>query len=82
MLSQYPQSAFQGSVGITRRGQQQFATQTLRVHLLGIEMYVQLHMDWTEHLRDRWDISAGQPGHVHRMVAVQKWGCAAEFLYV
>ena len=28
---------FRGSVGITRGGQQQFATQTLRVHLLGIE---------------------------------------------
>ena len=28
MLSQYPQSAFQGFVGVTREGQQQFATQS------------------------------------------------------
>ena len=36
MRSQYPQSAFQGfSRG--RWGQQQFATQTLHVHLLGID---------------------------------------------
>ena len=37
MLSQYPQSAFRRFRGVTRGGQQQFATQTLRVHLLGIE---------------------------------------------
>ena len=36
MLSQYPQSA-QGLWRVTRGGQQQFATQTLRVHLLGID---------------------------------------------
>ena len=36
--SQYPQSAFQGLSGVAGGGQQQFATQTLRVHLLGIEM--------------------------------------------
>ena len=30
MLSQYPRSAFQGLCGVTRGGQQQFATQTLR----------------------------------------------------
>ena len=38
MLSQYPQSAFRGSAGVTRGSQQQFATQTLRVHLLGIDL--------------------------------------------
>ena len=38
MLSQCPQSAFQGSPRVAGGGQQQFATQTLRVHLLGIEM--------------------------------------------
>ena len=38
MLSQYPRSAFQGlRAGITRGGQQQLATQTLRVHLLGLD---------------------------------------------
>ena len=37
MLSQYPRSAFQGFCRDHQRGQQQFATQTLRVHLLGIE---------------------------------------------
>ena len=36
-LSQYPQSVFRGSAGDVREGQQQFATQTLRVHLLGLE---------------------------------------------
>ena len=36
MLSQYPWSAFRGFAGV-QRGQQQFATQTLRVHLLGID---------------------------------------------
>ena len=29
---------FRGSAGITRGGQQQFATQTLRVHLVGIDL--------------------------------------------
>ena len=38
MLSLYPRSAFQGFCGVTRGGQQQLATQTLRVHLLGIEI--------------------------------------------
>ena len=28
---------FRRSAGVTRKGQQQFATQTLRVHLLGID---------------------------------------------
>ena len=37
MLSQCPQSAFQGFSGVARGGQQQFATQTLRVHLLGVD---------------------------------------------
>ena len=37
MLSQYPRSTFQGLCGVTRGGQQQFATQTLRVRLLGID---------------------------------------------
>ena len=39
MLSQYPRSAFRGSAGVTRLrgGQQQLATQMLRVHLLGID---------------------------------------------
>ena len=37
MLSQYPRSAFRGSAGVMRGGQQQIATQTLCVHLLGIE---------------------------------------------
>ena len=37
MLSQYPQSAFQGS-GSPGGVQQQFATQNLRVHLLGLEI--------------------------------------------
>ena len=37
MLSQYPRSAFPGLARVTRGGQQQFATQTLRVHLLGLE---------------------------------------------
>ena len=36
MLSQYPQSAFQGFSGVARGGQQQFAAQTLRVHLLSV----------------------------------------------
>ena len=45
-------------------------------------IYVQFHIDWTECLRDKRDISTGQTGHVHEMVAVQKWGCPAEFLYV
>ena len=40
ILSQYPQSAFQGSAGVTRAGQQQFATHTLRVHLLGLDSNV------------------------------------------
>ena len=35
MLSQYPQSAFKGPPRVG--GQQQFATQTLRVHLLGLD---------------------------------------------
>ena len=42
MRSQYPQSAFQGSVGVTRDGQQQFATQTLRVHLRGHSLKLQI----------------------------------------
>ena len=37
-ISQYPQSAFQALSGVGGGGgQQQFATQTLRVHLLGID---------------------------------------------
>ena len=36
MKSQYPQSAFQGLSGVPRAGQRQFATQTLRVQLLGV----------------------------------------------
>ena len=39
-------------------------------------------IDWTECLRDKRDISRGWTGHVHGMVAVQKWGCSTEFLYV
>ena len=42
---------------------------------------VQFHIDWTECLQDKRDISTGQTGHVHKMAAVQKWGCPAEFLY-
>ena len=38
MLPQYSRSAFQGLCGGHQRGQQQFATQTLRVHLLGIDV--------------------------------------------
>ena len=38
MSRQYPRSAFQGLCGVTRGGQRQFATQTLRVHLLGIDV--------------------------------------------
>ena len=37
-LPHYPQSAFQGSPRVAGGGQQQFATQTLRVHLLGLEI--------------------------------------------
>ena len=37
MLSQYTQSAFQGSPGVARGCQQQFATQTLCVRLLGLD---------------------------------------------
>ena len=37
MLSQYPQSAFEGLSGVAGGGQQQFAAQTLRVNLPGIE---------------------------------------------
>ena len=37
MLSQYPQSAFKHSLASPGGGQQQFAAQTLRVHLLGLE---------------------------------------------
>ena len=40
MLLQYPQSAFQGLSGVDRGGQQQFATQTLHVHLLGIDFFL------------------------------------------
>ena len=39
-------------------------------------------IDWTECPQDRRDISTGQTGHVHEMVAVKKWGCPAEFLLV
>ena len=39
MLSQYPESALQGLSAVAGGGggQQQFVTQTLRVHLLGID---------------------------------------------
>ena len=37
---------------------------------------------WIGHARDKRDISTGQTGHVHGMVAVHKWGGPAEFLYV
>ena len=37
MPRQYPRSAFQGLCGVTRMGQQQLATQSLCVHLLGLE---------------------------------------------
>ena len=37
MPSQYLEPAFQGRSGGPQRGQQQFANQTLRVHLLGRE---------------------------------------------
>ena len=37
MQSQYPQSAFQGFSARSPAGQQQFATQTLCVHLLGLD---------------------------------------------
>ena len=41
MLSQYPQSAFlRFSAGCRGGGKQQFATQTLRVHLLGIDSMI------------------------------------------
>ena len=40
MLSQYPRSAFHRLCGAHQRGQQQFATPTLRVHLLGIDISV------------------------------------------
>ena len=36
-LPQYARSAFQGFCGVTRGGQQHFATQILRVHLLGMD---------------------------------------------
>ena len=36
MSTQCPRSVFQGLSGVARGGQQRFATQTLRVHLLGI----------------------------------------------
>ena len=39
-------------------------------------------MGWTECPRDKRNISTRQTGHVHVMIAVQKWGCPAEFLYV
>ena len=38
MLSQYPQSAFHGVLRAPLGGLEQFATQTLRVHLLGLEI--------------------------------------------
>ena len=38
MLSKYPKSAFEGLSGVAGGGQQQFATQTLRVHLLGTDL--------------------------------------------
>ena len=38
MRSQYPQRVFQGFSEGLRGGHQQFATQTLRVHLLGLDV--------------------------------------------
>ena len=38
MLSQYPESACQGFPAVARGGHQQFATQTLLVHLLGVDV--------------------------------------------
>ena len=37
MLSEYPQSVFQVFFGVAKGGQQQLATQTLRVHLPSVE---------------------------------------------
>ena len=45
MLSQYPQSAFYGVLRGSPEGQQQFATQTLRVLLLGLELRVVLYLN-------------------------------------
>ena len=44
-------------------------------------IYVNFRIDWTECPRDT-RISMGQTGRVLGMVAVQKWGCPSEFLYV
>ena len=56
MLSQCPRSAFQG---VTREGQQQFATQTLRVHLLGIEVFNKLKTTPTPNKNDSYGIKGG-----------------------
>ena len=40
MMSQHPEAPFQGLSGVVGGGgQQQFATQTLRVHLLGVDFW-------------------------------------------
>ena len=55
MLSQYPRSDFQCvSAGVTREGQRQFATQILRVHLLGIEKGCLQHMQAQKYRHPSW----------------------------
>ena len=61
MLSQYPQSAFQRLSGVAGGGQQQFATQTFRVHLLGIEKKHKIHKRASE----GWQGKVLQRGLVH-----------------
>ena len=49
MLSHYPQSTFQGVLWGLPGGQQQSATQTLRVHLLGLESSLIAPQEWGSH---------------------------------
>ena len=51
IVSQYPQSAFRGLSGVTTKGQQQFATQTLRVHLLGRDLLSSIRVPFRHPLR-------------------------------
>ena len=44
-------------------------------------MSVQFHRDWTECPRDGRVTSMGQMGHVHKMVAIQKWTYPNKFLH-
>ena len=46
MLSQYPQLAFHGVLRGSLGGQQQFVTQTLRVHLLGLDTQLHYSNPW------------------------------------